>query len=398
MTSRDLKVCLLGPFWSADVAGFLNPEDGPALEALPGMGGFSLSALARLRLQRGLPTEVITLDPRAESARCFERDGFRYTVCPRRARGMGRTLYRREVAFLRDALRRSDADVVHANWAYEYALAALGDGRPALVTVRDHSASVRRQVGWGYLPNFLITQYVLRRARFLSAVSPYNAAYAARVSGKPVPVVPNCASPACLELGERLAARAPSRRGLTMASAISSVAYKNPGPAVEAFARVRAKHPFARYRLMGPGLDPEGGIAAWARGAGLSDGVEFMGSRPHEESIRVFAESDIILHPSLEEACSSTVIEAMALGKPIVAGLDAGGTPWVLGEGSAGLLVDVRRPAAIADAILRLHSDPELADALARAAYSRARSSFGPDVVLKRYAELYESIRMGWTA
>ena len=393
---ESMNVCFLGPFWSQDIAEFLRPADADILERLPGMGGYSLSALVRLRLLRGLPTEVITLDPRASEPVELTNGLLKYTICPRRSRGTGRTLFNREVRFLREAIRRSSAEILHANWAYEYALAAVREPRPCLVTVRDHAGSVLRQLGWPYLPNFLVTLLVARQARYLSAVSPYNAGFVRQVSGKPVRIVPNCASPKCLEMGDALFARSDLfSKGLTIASAISAVSYKNPRNAIEAFARVRRVIPSARYLLMGPGLDGGDELAAWAQSRGMAAGIEFLGNRSHDEVLGRFAESDIILHPSLEEACSSTVIEAMAFGKPIVADRSGGGTPWVLGEGQAGVLVDARSPAELAGAILKLYENRALAVELARCAFARARAMFSPDAVLQGYDAIYNEILGG---
>ncbi len=391
-----MKVCILGPFWSRDVRECLKPEDADRLARLPGMGGFSLPALVRQRLARGRPTEVITLDPGAEKVEVFEGDGLTYTVCPRRRRGLSRSFYRREVEYLRAALARSTADVIHANWAYEYALAAVGARRPCLVTVRDHAASILRHVGRTYLVNFLITLYVIRRARHLSAVSPYNAAFVRRLARRPVPVVPNSASPACLAMGDRLAGMPLFAGGApTVAAAISIARYKNPWTALEGFAVLRRRYPTARFRLMGIGLDATGPVAAWARERGLAAGVEFMGNCTHEEVLRVMSDSDILLHPSTEEACSSTVVEAMALGRAIVAGRGAGGTPWVLDEGRAGLLVDVTDPAAIGAALIELVAEPERAAARARHAFARARGMFAPDAMADQYEALYAEALAG---
>lgn len=388
-----MKVCFLGPFWSRDVKEFLPSEAADILDRVPGMGGYSVSALVRLRLLRGLPTEVITLDPRIDRVAEFRGDLLKYTICPRRSRGLSRSLYGREVRSLREAIARSDADVIHANWAYEYSLAAVGAGRPCLVTVRDHAGSILRRVGWTYFPNYLITRYVIRHASHLSAVSPYNAEFVRRVTTKEVRVVPNCASPACLELGSQLFDKAPLfASGLIIASAIGAVDFKNPRKALEAFSLVRQKNRDARYRLMGPGLADGDEIARWARARGFDEGVEFLGNRSHDDVLKVFAESSIILHPSLEEACSNTVVEAMALGKPIVAGTSGGGTPWVLDGGRAGLLVDVRSAAEMANAMRSLYADRNMAQRLARQAFDRARSSFSPEAVLQGYEQLYKEI------
>jgi L-malate glycosyltransferase len=388
-----MKVCFLGPFWSHDAKEFLDPADADRLEDLPGMGGFALTALVQHRLAKGQPTEVITLDPRATSTTEFHGRDLKYTVCPRRGRGLSRSLYSHEVRHLREVLRRSDADIIHANWAYEYGLAAAGERRPTLLTVHDHAGSILRLFGRAYWVNFLVSVYVIRRARHLAAVSPYNAEFVRRVARRPVAVIPNPAPPRCLELGDRLPGKPLFGNGAPVVfSAISSADFKNPRMALRAFEVLRRRYPGARYHLAGDGLHVQGKVAAWARDEGLAEGVDFKGPCSHDDVLQVMAGSDIVLHPSMEEACSCTIVEAMAMGRAIVAGRGIGGTPWVLDEGGAGVLVDVSDPQAMGSAMISLVEEPERTASLARRAFIRARGAFGPESVLDQYARLYESI------
>jgi len=49
-----------------------------------------------------------------------------------------------------------------------------------------------------------------------------------------------------------------------------------------------------------------------------------------------------------------SLLEAMHAGVPIVGGMHSGGVPWVLANGDAGILVDIRKPPEIARGISRL--------------------------------------------
>ena len=53
-------------------------------------------------------------------------------------------------------------------------------------------------------------------------------------------------------------------------------------------------------------------------------------------------EVDVVVHPSLDEAFSMTVLESMALAKPVIAGRDTPGIRQALRGGDAGVLTDVR--------------------------------------------------------
>ena len=87
-----------------------------------------------------------------------------------------------------------------------------------------------------------------------------------------------------------------------------------------------------------------------------------------------------------------TLLEAMALGLPIVAGNDAGGVPWVLDEGRAGFLTDVRDPSKIAQAMLTCVWKAEERKEKQRNAYIRIVSLFSPSSVAEQYERVYENV------
>ena len=90
---------------------------------------------------------------------------------------------------------------------------------------------------------------------------------------------------------------------------------------------------------------------------------------------------DVIVHASDQEPFGIVVIEAMALGKPVVAGNAAGPTE-VITEGVNGLLTPYGDAAALAAAILRYLDDPEFARRTGEAAKLRAL-----EFSTRRYAE-----------
>jgi glycosyltransferase involved in cell wall biosynthesis len=137
-----------------------------------------------------------------------------------------------------------------------------------------------------------------------------------------------------------------------------------------------------------------GGAAhRWAQGHGCCAGVSFLGRLPHEQMLELCHRSvDTIVVPSLDESFSMVALEGMALGKPVIAGSRTPGVRDVLDRGQAGLLVDVRRPQAIAGAMMRLQTDPALFAELASAAYRRAGSVYSADRVVAHYEASYAAI------
>jgi glycosyltransferase involved in cell wall biosynthesis len=85
------------------------------------------------------------------------------------------------------------------------------------------------------------------------------------------------------------------------------------------------------------------------------------------------------------------VLEAMALGTPVVGGVRSGNVPDLLGGGRYGVLCDVEDPSDMAAAIAGILQEPEAARALAARARRRA-AAFTPDVVIPGYVQAYRDV------
>ena len=100
---------------------------------------------------------------------------------------------------------------------------------------------------------------------------------------------------------------------------------------------------------------------------GLDGRVSFLGSVPRAQVLRLFRAADASVLPSAWENFPHTVVEALAVGCPVIA-TAVGGVPEVVRDGENGLLVPPGDPAALAAAIERFFSDGELRARLADAA------------------------------
>ena len=87
----------------------------------------------------------------------------------------------------------------------------------------------------------------------------------------------------------------------------------------------------------------------------------------------------------------NVVLEAMRFRKPVVA-TAAPGTTEVVQNEATGLLVPVRNPPALAQAIRRVVADPDLARRLGAAGRARVEAEFGVDRMVARFADLYETL------
>ena len=118
--------------------------------------------------------------------------------------------------------------------------------------------------------------------------------------------------------------------------------------------------------------------------------IHFLGLR--EDVPALLSLADVMLLPSLSDAMPITVLEAMALGVPIIAS-DVGGVREALGE-EAGICVPPGDTAALADACVRVLTDAELRASLGRSGAARARQ-FDASLMARRYAALFEAAYAG---
>jgi len=156
------------------------------------------------------------------------------------------------------------------------------------------------------------------------------------------------------------------------------------GTAIRAFALVRAQKPQARLTVAGTGPQ-RARLQSLAIELGVADGVQFAGRIDNANIAALYADADIVLNPSTADNMPISILEALASGVPVVS-TRAGGIPDMVSHQQTALLVDVGKPAAMADAALRILNDPALAQQLHDA---------GRDSVV-RYA--WPSVRSKWQA
>ncbi|WP_435015367.1 glycosyltransferase [Tundrisphaera sp. TA3] len=117
--------------------------------------------------------------------------------------------------------------------------------------------------------------------------------------------------------------------------------------------------------------------------------VRFLGHR--EDVPTLLACADLLVLPSLYEGLPNVVLEAMRFRVPVVA-TAAPGTTELIVDGQTGLLVPVRNPPLLAQAMRRVIEEPGLGRRLAEAGRTRVETSFGASRMIGSFADLYEEI------
>ena len=128
----------------------------------------------------------------------------------------------------------------------------------------------------------------------------------------------------------------------------------------------------------------EDGLRRLADSLGVADRVHFQGFAPAIQP--ALASMDALAIPSDHEGLPMVLLEAMALGTPVLAH-SVGGIPAALGDG--GILLDTQDPEAWAEEILTLRRQPHLRSDLSRRARARVVARHSIDATVRRYVGLY---------
>ena len=143
---------------------------------------------------------------------------------------------------------------------------------------------------------------------------------------------------------------------------------------LEAFASVRTKHPEASLVLAGDGPD-RSNLEETAKELGIGDAVTFVGRLTEEEAMAEIARSDALVLPSFMEGLPIVLMEAMAIGVPVVASRIAG-IPELVEDGKTGLLFTPSDWEELGDCMDRLLSDNKLRAAITEQAKTRVLDEF----------------------
>jgi L-malate glycosyltransferase len=154
-----------------------------------------------------------------------------------------------------------------------------------------------------------------------------------------------------------------------------------------AAADVVERLPDVRFVTVGQGpLEAE--VHALHARLGLCDNVLLLGHRP--DAVRVMAACDLFVLASYHEGLPVAVMEALALGLPVVA-TDVGGVPELVEDGREGLLVPPGRPAELAGALITLLTDRKRRERMAEAA-ARRGAGLSIDAAVGRTEAVYHEL------
>lgn len=269
---------------------------------------------------------------------------------------------------------------VPGDYAWEQASLRFGETRPLdeFVAGRAPWHPVVRALWW-------LERFVARRASRVIVPSEYlrRVVLAWGVADEKISVVGNAYDGATAAASSRLEARRAfslPERGAAVVSAGRLVPWKGFAELVSTFAEVRRRHPAATLLIAGDGPE-RGAIERAIEVCGLGDAVQLLGALPKSRLAELLSAADLFVLNTRYEGLSHQILEAMALGAPVVT-TAVGGNPEIVRDGETGWLVPYGDGAALGRAMGEALEDG--GEAIRRATRARASvASMTPERVAR---------------
>ena len=226
----------------------------------------------------------------------------------------------------------------------------------------------------------------VRRADAVRTVSPFTSALVRRLGVEPVATFTTYFDVSAFDAQPSVPL--PERASVLFVGVLER--YKNVQGLVDAWRLAAPRVPDATLRVVGRGREREL-VAQLVRD--LPDQTSWTERLEPAEVAAALDNATALVLPSFSEGLPRVAMEAFARGRPVV-GSRAGGIPDIVEDGASGLLVPPGDVPALADALVRMLSDRDLAERLAEGARSAgARWLQTPEEFAGRMRELVEALR-----
>jgi glycosyltransferase involved in cell wall biosynthesis len=130
-------------------------------------------------------------------------------------------------------------------------------------------------------------------------------------------------------------------------------------------------------------------LRAYAQELNMTQKVIFTGTRPDVPSL--LKSFDVLVHPADREPFGRVIMEAMAVGVPVVA-TASGGPSEIIEEGVSGFLVDVGDKKNIVERVSKLLKDAWLREDMGKKGQARIRHSFNLKETVYRFNDVFEKL------
>ncbi|RIA10260.1 colanic acid/amylovoran biosynthesis glycosyltransferase [Flavobacteriaceae bacterium MAR_2010_72] len=162
---------------------------------------------------------------------------------------------------------------------------------------------------------------------------------------------------------------------------------------MDAIAKVIAQGFQVEYTIIGSSKLTEA-LVFQVEQLGLATHIRLKDFMSQGDLIKEIKGHDLLVLPSLEEGIANVVLEAMALGIPVIS-TNCGGMPEVVIPNETGWLVPVRDAQALADAIVEVsQTSKQEVQRITKNAHDLVRQEFNAEESIQAFLELYEDVLM----
>ena len=340
----------------------------------------------------------------SEGARLWDRDRFAYHVAymlpwkdqlvpdleelgvPVTCLGSKRGMTPNSVWNLRKLTADIGADIVHAHSPTVGIAARLAVPAPVVYTEHNLADSYRE-------PTKTLNRITYRRNAAVTAVSGPVAASLTGFNGPEPLTIENGVS---VSVAPEDAAVARGELGLNPNDPlVVHVGNIRPGKGHDTLIEA-VKHLPESVTVVSIGAEKHAGDLDWVRqeasAAGVSDRLRFLGRRP--DALAFIAAADVYVNPADFEGLPVTILEALALERPVVA-TAVGGVPSVVRDGETGVLVEPQQPEELATAVRSLLDDPARAKQLAEQGRKLVEDEYGLEAMVRAFEDIYVEVLGG---
>ncbi|MHB8857905.1 MAG: glycosyltransferase family 4 protein [Thermoleophilia bacterium] len=377
-------------------------EKGPlhVLQVIGGseFGGAVWIILSYVEMLKSRGFEVSVVTSNEGVAKVYSEAGCEIIAVPEMRREINP--FRDAAAFrkLRLICKRRNIDIVHTHTSKGGFLgrAAARSARVPVIIHTAHGFAFHENSSKAAIKTYAFLES--RAARWcdrITTVSDFHREWALRLgiaSNKKIMTVHNGIAPDRLEVNTSSAITR-NAFGITDNQALIGVIGRlAPGKGLEvildSFPGVLAKHPQARLLIVGDG--PEAGsLKSMQASLGLTGQVIFTGFR--QDIGNILNACDLVVSPTLREGLSVSILEAMALAKPIVT-TDISSNKELVEHMVSGILIPPLDAAALTQAIISLIEDPGRAVQFGENAFSKFQSCYSEKMMQEKMWMVYKEL------
>lgn len=302
---------------------------------------------------------------------------------------------------LKKCLKSIQPDLIHAHGTEgENGFLAILQNYPIIVSLQgiiNHIYTAKMSIqdlnlAWKFLMPLQrkMELFAIKHADCVIAKSSYSADFAKQfITGAKVRIIPD-------PVGRHFLEFTPNKANQIPVVSFVGPAINRKGIFTFLNAIAKVQQHFLQVKMMiitttGLADDDRKRIIAYARNLGILGRIFFMGQVDHIEMPEFLQRTTVHVHPSYFDNFPNAVIEAMALGKPVVAS-KVGGIPFIIDDGRTGFLCKAGDVNAFADNIIELLKNPHLRFEIGRNARQEVCKRFSPDKICQQLYQTYKEV------